>query len=234
MTKKEKKEKKAKKESTVGTTHVLIVTDMSGSMMHLAKDVRGGFNGYIEDLKADKNADKFQVSVTVFDTAYESLCSDAKLADVPVMDSSNYMPRGMTALLDAVGRTITGMGPVDKDDRVLLVIQTDGQENSSKEFTYESVSKLIAQCEKTGQWKMIYLGSDAAAWDQATRMGMQANSVVGTQATSKGTQSAYRGVTHASVAYAAASPGAVSDLDLAAKARFEVDKDDAPEDKEGK
>jgi hypothetical protein len=203
-----------------GTTHVLFVTDMSGSMSPLADDVRGGFNTYIADLAAKPG--NFRLSVTVFDTEFIALCVDTPLAAVPKLDRRNYQPRGGTALFEAVGRTVTGfeerVPDLHPDDRVLVVIQTDGAENSSAVEWRDpgTVAALIKARELGGQWSFIYLGAGVDTWAQARSMGVSRDSYVNVAATSEGTAGTYSGLTHASVAFAAGASGAEASRILSA------------------
>ncbi len=185
---------------TKPTTHVLLITDMSGSMTSLAEDVRGGFNTYLDQLAADGG--KYRLTVTVFDTEFISLCTAAKLTDTPRLTKVNYAPRGMTALLDAVGKTVAefeSRTTLADGDRVLVVVQTDGQENSSQEFTGATIAALIKEREATGRWTFIYLGAGADAWGQGEQLGMHSVNVA---ASSAGTQSSYAGLATASGLYA--------------------------------
>lgn len=196
---------------TKPTTHVLFVTDMSGSMTSLADDVRGGFNTYVDDLKKDA-AGKYRLTVTLFDDRFESLCVAAKLKDVPRLTEQNYKPRASTALLDAVGKTVTEFDarvPTLADgDRVLVVVQTDGAENASREFTRDLIATLIKEREATGKWSFIYLGAGVDAWSQAGGMGFAATSTIHSKNTSGATRSAYTGLTQASIAYSAGATAA--------------------------
>lgn len=207
------------------TTHVLMITDMSGSMHPLAEDVRGGFNSYVQDLRGEANADDYRLTVTVFDTAFEKLCVAAPLADVPTLTEANYQPRGMTALLDAVGKAVAefdaaakgalppGSDDVTGDDRVLVVIQTDGEENCSTEYGYEQIRKLIADREATGKWSFAYLGAGASAWAQGGKLGVQRSSIIQTVNTSAGTRASYSGLYAGTVAYSSGAPaGTVSGI----------------------
>jgi hypothetical protein len=187
------------------TTHVLMCVDMSGSMATLAGDVRGGFNTYVADLA--KDTARYRFTVTLFDTELIPLCVKVKPGDVPQLTAANYAPRGMTALLDAVGKTVTEFEAANptlaEGDRVLLVIQTDGLENSSREFTFDSVKKLITEREAGGRWTVVYLGAGADTWNQAARMGVANRNYVNTAASSVGTRSSYSGLTSGTTAYAA-------------------------------
>lgn len=185
------------------TTHVLIVVDMSGSMQPLAPDVRGGFNEYVKTLAADSDM-TYRLTVTVFDTEFIPLAVDAALADVPELDGRNYHPRGMTALNDAIGKTLGEFdakhGKVKKHERVLVVIQTDGQENSSSEFTTDQVKALIAEKDKSDRWGFIFLGAGPSAWTSGHAYGL-GHSTIATTQTGAGTRSTYSGLAKASASY---------------------------------
>jgi len=184
---------------TKPTTHVLLITDMSGSMGALAEDVRGGFNTYLDELA--KDGGKYRLTVTLFDTEFIPLCTAAKLADTPRLTNVNYAPRGMTALHDAIGKTVAEFESGTKlgeGDRVLVVVQTDGHENSSREFNGVQVAELIKAREATGVWTFIYLGAGPSAWGQGEQLGMRS---VNTAATAGGTRATYAGLATASADY---------------------------------
>lgn len=186
-----------KKKSPI--THVLLVVDMSGSMSMLAEDVRGGFNEFVASLRRDGG--RYRVTATLFDTAFELLCVAAKLRDVPVMTADNYRPRGGTALRDAVGKTLAEFEAtkLGDDERVMVVVQTDGKENSSKEFSAETIAQMIADREKTGRWMFNYLGAGPDAWDQGHSLGFSNN--VHTEKSAGATRSAYSGIAVAAAGY---------------------------------
>jgi len=189
------------------TTYVLVVTDMSGSMSSLANEVRSGLNAYMDELRKSKTEKdlRYRVSVTVFDTEFIPLCVAAKLSDVPALDSKNYTPRGMTALLDAVGKTVAEFEAkvnLEADDRVLLVIQTDGQENSSQEFTWDTIRELLEKRTADARWTVVYLGQGVNAWDQGHRFGGSTQTVKSSHSAGS-TRSVYTGLAAATVSYAA-------------------------------
>lgn len=191
------------------TIHVLIVTDMSGSMSKLAEDVRGGFNSYIADLRKDTDA-TYRVTVCLFDHRYMSLCVNAPLDQVPALDDRNYVPTGSTALLDAVGRTVglfEQATTLEDDDRVLLVIQTDGAENASIEWRFPAINTLLTTREATGKWSVVYLGTGKDSWSQAGAMGINRSHYVNTGDTSAGTAATYSGLATATRSYSKGATG---------------------------
>jgi hypothetical protein len=200
---------------TKPTTHVLMIVDKSGSMQHLATDVRGGFNAYIADLRKDEDR-RYRVTATLFHTQFEPLCTAAKLKDVPALDEVTYRPGGGTALLDAVALTVAGfearVPELADDDRVLVVVQTDGEENSSKEHRGEAGREFIADLIKTretgGKWSFVFVGAGPDTWTQAAGMGFAAASTVSVAATSAGTHDTYTGLAKGTRAYSRGATGA--------------------------
>lgn len=192
-----------------GTTHVLMVVDMSGSMSGLEEDVRGGYNTFLQGLEGDGN---FRITSTRFDHRYMPLCVDEPVASAPLLTRINYAPAGNTALLDAVGRTILDfearVPALGVADKVMLVIQTDGHENASTEHTAESVKKLITERTVEGsKWSVMYIGAGMDTWAQAKSMGLRANSYVQTSGSRGATRTTYSGLSAATRAYSKGASG---------------------------
>lgn len=195
----------------MSTTHVLMVTDMSGSMALLASDVRDGFNGYLDELRTS-DAD-FRISVVLFDTEIDMLCMDARLTDVPRLTRRNYTPAGGTALYDAIGSTAASFDRrvpdlLETADRVLMVIQTDGAENSSMLYSGREIRKLIADKEATGRWSFIFLGAGLSAFREGRNLGLRADQLLRTENTGKSVRDTYSGLSVATRAYSRGATGA--------------------------
>lgn len=139
-------------------------------------DVIGGFNAFIETLRGEPGLPPANVSVTRFDTQVETFWRDLPLADVPRMTGTHFVPRGSTALLDAVGTTLSSV-ETDAADHYLCVIHTDGHENASHEWTKEKVRDLIQRLQALGNWSFAFYGADTDAWDAAQQYGFAASSV---------------------------------------------------------
>lgn len=184
------------------TTYVLLATDVSGSMYLLADDVRGGYNSYLDGL-ADEEEVRYRVTSVLFHTGVTVLCTDAAPADATRLDERNYAPGGGTALLDAIGKVITdfeaAVPKLGKNDRVLLVVQTDGQENSSREYTRQVITKMIKDREAGGRWAAIFVGVGPDKWQQAGGMGF--SSSIAVAATGQGIGDTYSGLGRTSAAY---------------------------------
>ena len=123
------------------TVDLIFLIDKSGSMYGSEEDIIGGFNSFIErETKKDLNTN---VTTIFFAHDYEVLYKRKAIEDVKKLTRNEYMVGGSTALLDAIGRTITSMER-EIDNNVLFVIMTDGYENSSCEYSKAQISNMIA------------------------------------------------------------------------------------------
>lgn len=185
------------------TTHVVMIVDMSGSMSRVQSDVRGGFNSYLDGLQEDGG--DYRITTTLFDTEFINLGVNIPVHVATRLNERNYRARGMTALLDAVGKTIAEfqlrMPELPEGDRGIVVIQTDGQENSSKEYTYEMVNTFLTKLQETG-WGVVYLAAGLDTWDQAARMGVQRGQYTNTSGSNASMRSTYSGLSHGTRSYA--------------------------------
>ena len=156
---------------------VNVILDKSGSMASKLNDVIHGFNAYVDGLDKEDKVD-YLFSLTLFDTqvAYRDVA--LPLAQIKKLDDRSYVPGGNTALNDAIGITVR---KVDAErpqvDKIVTVIMTDGEENSSREWTHDAVRALIDQKEKEGNWTFVFLGAAPDAWDQGKSLGIAAANV---------------------------------------------------------
>lgn len=150
-------------------TDITVVLDRSGSMGMVKKDTIGGFNTFLAEQQAQKGRCIF--SLMQFDTEYEDIYQGADIASVKPLDETTFVPRGMTALNDAIGRTI--QQAAQRDDgkrRILFVIVTDGGENSSVEFKDTAkVKALIKQYDAKQNWDFVYIGANQDAFTVGTQ-----------------------------------------------------------------
>lgn len=169
-----------------GRILISFVADMSGSMYNLADEVRGTINGLVKD-QIDQPGEAF-FTLTVFDTEVETPFNAVPVQEMPEISEATYMPRGMTALLDAIGKTVRETESAVKrlnPDQVLFMVMTDGQENSSKEWKRDQIVKLLEekQSDKKDPWQVVFTGADIDVWDDASKMGV--NSIGNTMAFAK-------------------------------------------------
>lgn len=169
-----------------------LVVDRSGSMVSIQPDMQGGINTLIKEQSVVEGSTCL-LSLAQFDTLYDEVYTDVDLTrEIP---EYVLVPRGMTALYDAVGRTITSLGArlaaMPEDDRpgkVMFVIVTDGLENASKEFTGLRVKDLVDRQTNDYQWEFVYLGANQDAFDVAAILGVAAANTMNYGANTVGTQ----------------------------------------------
>ena len=166
--------------STNGKQRVLVnvILDKSGSMGSKVNDTIHGFNSYVAELKKEEQVE-YSFSLTLFDTNILNRHVAVKLADVKALDDATYRPGGNTALNDAIGITVR---KVESDkpqvDKVITVIMTDGEENSSQEWGHEAVRRLIQSKEREGNWTFVFLGAALDTWVQGERYGIASQNVL--------------------------------------------------------
>jgi uncharacterized protein YegL len=183
-------------------TKIIFVIDESGSMSSAANDVRGGFNSYVEDLRASGMA--YSLTAIKFGTRVRPLFADLPLAEVPLLDATNYTPRDTTALYDALGHAFavarekwaTTEKPYGSDP-VICVIMTDGFENASRDYDRASIVDGIAKRQQAGNWSFIYMGADQDAWPEASKLGIAQGNTM--SYASGQTEQAFAGLSDATV-----------------------------------
>lgn len=148
-----------------GKTHILFVLDESGSMAIVRDKTISGFNEFVANLKNDHGEASVVFSLVKFNTEFKPVFVSKSLNILPELDYSNYSPSGLTALFDAVAYGVnTILSGMPDEDRALVIIMTDGEENSSKEFNREQIFNLIAEKEQSGNWTFTYLGANQDSW----------------------------------------------------------------------
>lgn len=142
----------------------VFLLDCSGSMESCWDDTIGGFNSFLVDQKPTGGS----LTLVQFDHEYQLTYERLKIDEVPPLSRETYKPRGSTALLDAIGRLIKEWNSPSNPSVVIL---TDGQENSSNNFTKAHVKDLIEQKTKEG-WTFAYLGANQDAFAEAGSIGI--------------------------------------------------------------
>lgn len=131
-----------------------------------------GYNEYIQELQKD-TTNELEFTLTKFNTAAHTVFIKQPLKEVPELNHTRYCPSGGTALYDAISYAIRNVeNGVRTTDKALVVILTDGHENSSRETTKEQISNLISAKEELGNWTFAYLGANQDAWDSAQAIGI--------------------------------------------------------------
>jgi hypothetical protein len=156
-------------------TKVLVnfIQDRSGSMATVWAETLSGFKEFVKDLKekGEKDGIDYLFSLTTFDTLIEQPINGKPIKDVKEDALAEFGPRGSTALYDAVGKALEGV-KADTISKFIAVVVTDGQENSSREWTKEALNAAIEAKLNAGNWSFVYLGTQPETWDDATSIGV--------------------------------------------------------------
>lgn len=172
-------------------TEIVFILDKSGSMAGLEADTIGGFNAMID--KQRRLEGEAWVSTVLFDHKSTVLHDRLKLDLIPNMTDRDYCVGGSTALLDAIGGAIHHIvnihkyaRPEDVPTRTLFVITTDGMENASRRYDYDTVRKLI-EAQKERGWEFLFLGANIDAAAEAKRFGIDENHAANYHCDAEGT-----------------------------------------------
>ena len=181
-------------------TSINVVMDKSGSMSSLRDDTIGSFNQFLTEQQSLTN-DETIFSLALFNDKYEMVYDCVPITEVKPLTSEKYSPDGWTALHDAVAKTINNtsakfkaMKEEDRPSKIILVVITDGHENSSREFNAAKVRTLLDLHQSEYKWQVVYLGAGSEMFDtkeQAMDMGFTKSSSYSYNSTQRGTQSLY-------------------------------------------
>ncbi len=166
-----------------GLSEIVFILDKSGSMNGLEADTIGGYNSFLE--KQKKVEGEAFVSTVLFSDRSEVVHDRVPIGKIEAMNDSQYSVGGCTALLDAIGGAIHHIGNVhkyardeDRPEHTIFVITTDGQENSSCEYSYEKIKKIITKKQEKYNWEFIFLGANMDAIAEAGKLGIQRDHAV--------------------------------------------------------
>lgn len=166
-------------------TTIVMILDASGSMRPLTQDVIGSVGQFIEEQK--KVGDNFDVTMYAFNT---------KLFKIE--DISQYLAMGSTALIDAVckvidetGKRLSDMNEFDRPDKVVMMIMTDGEENSSVEHTQEELKARVELQQNTYSWKFVFTGANIDSFATGNSYGVSQNTTKNFESTPRGVKNLY-------------------------------------------
>ena len=175
-------------------TLIAVLLDRSGSMESIKSDTEGGFNAFVADQAGHPG--EARVTLAQFDTEYEIVYANRPVAEVAPLA---LQPRGMTALYDSIGRLITDVGAElvavpesERPGKVIVVVLTDGHENSSTEWSHDAVAAVIKRQERDYAWDFVFLGANMDAVAIGQQMGFGADRSMTYAATGAGVANAFK------------------------------------------
>lgn len=143
----------------------LFILDKSGSMHTIATDTIGGYNSFVEQQKSFGGT----MSLYVFSDNVSVVYKGINIDNVMPLTASDYVPCGSTALLDAIGITLDTS---DLDDKTMVIILTDGEENASVKYNLKQIKSMIDKYSEAGV-TFMYLGANQDAFSEATKLGIR-------------------------------------------------------------
>ena len=183
-------------------TELVFILDRSGSMCRLEEDTMGGFNSLIK--KQRRQEGKCLVTTVLFDDEFDTIHNRVPLEDVKDMTKEEYFVGGCTALLDAVGETISKIDSLQGDtvrdkmpQKTVFVIITDGMENASRKYSAVEVKKMIEKQKEKYGWEFLFLGANIDAVETASHMGISSDRAVTYHPDEKGTRTNFEAVSKA-------------------------------------
>ena len=184
-------------------TEIIYVLDRSGSMWHLADDAVGGYNAFLAEQRAKEDGE-YRITTVLFNDKAETIVHHLDVRNASDLTAGKYDPNGMTALLDAVGITIDGVGKyyasLPEDERpgkVIFLIMTDGLENCSIHYSRSQIQEMIQHQETKYNWTFLLVGAGIDAYEASADIGIAAINTVSVSATDRGISNMYTSMSNA-------------------------------------
>ena len=195
-------------------TWINFILDKSGSMSGIQSDTIGGFNSYLKDLQ--KRKEKVLFTLSMFDTEIKRICTNLDVKKVEPLNDNIYQPGGNTALYDAVMETVEDLHKevknMENKPAILVVVMTDGEENSSAKHDQKCFRDFVKKSEREGNWTFVYLGANQNSWANASQVGLAMGNVGNWSADSEGTRGAFASLSANSVTFMASADAGVKNV----------------------
>ena len=183
------------------TTDITVILDRSGSMDAIKQSTIESYNSFLKHQKSDGL--KTSITLAQFDDEFEMVYEGENIESVEYLNSTTYIPRGMTALLDAIGTSIKRTKKRLKlneneanANNVIIVIITDGMENASIKYSRRHIFQKIRKMEEKSGWKFIFLAANQDAIEEGSRIGINRNRALTFMHNDKGIHYAMHSLSH--------------------------------------
>lgn len=177
-------------------TSINVIIDSSGSMNKLANDTIEGFNAFLAEQKLLPG--EATISLTTFNTNVVNVYNQIPIQEASPLTSKNYSTLGGTALLDAVGTAIDSLGnklsllkEEEKPSKVLFLIMTDGEENSSREYSKEKIKNMVSHQQDKYNWAFVFVGANIDSFLEGASIGMNYSNTMNFAPSSEGVKEIY-------------------------------------------
>ena len=158
---------------------VVGLLDRSGSMRGREDDTIGGWNSMIDQIRLDKGNDIIICDLYLFDHELNEIYTEKLIDNVTDLEKNDFVPRGQTAIDDALGFTLRRVIDNKENDSsifdsCIVALSTDGYENASKQYTCAHVKDLIKQAQQLNI-TVLYLAAGQDAIEAAANRGISAD-----------------------------------------------------------
>ena len=179
-------------------TEFLYIIDASGSMYGVTADVIGGFNSFLKEQNALE--DKAYLTTVLFNSIVKPLYQSKDIHSIEFLDKGIYKASGTTALFDAIGSSVLSLSERAKTKKVMVIIMTDGYENSSKLFSRSKIKRII-EMKTTEGWEFIFAGANIDVDKVSDSIGIRKNRRMEYKSDSEGTRKIYERMSKITSAY---------------------------------
>lgn len=191
-------------------TIITFLLDRTGSMQSVKPQTIQSFNTYLDTLKRG-DADIDFTFVQFDSMSLDKICVRSAVKDVQPLTDSTYQPRAWTPLIDAAYKTIKAVEASLKDEKVkvIICIQTDGNENSSTEYSWKQLNDLIKEKMDQG-WQFNFMGAGIDAYTQGNKMGIPVDNTVAYSTDLRSTQASFGATASNAINFARGLSGSTS------------------------
>ena len=170
------------------STSIWLLIDRSGSMATIKDAVIEGVDGFIDSQRNDPR--DVVVTIAQFDSRdpYEVLVERYPIEEVRSI-RRGFQPRGGTPLYDAIGQLLDHAESSPRGEDRLVVVMTDGEENSSQYWRRDAIFERIGVLRRRG-WTFVFLGANQDSYAVGRQLGFAEGSVSNFVADGEGTRMA--------------------------------------------
>jgi hypothetical protein len=172
-----------------------------------ASEVITNFNTFLREQQSVEG--KAKLTLALFDDKYEVVHNKVDIMDVKPLTAETYFVRGMTAMNDAIGKTLSNM---QKKKNAIVLVHTDGHENASKEFDAATVKTLVDELKK--KWEFIFVGGEIDAQQIGSKLGFDLSKSLRVSNDTAGNANVYAAFAATTMAYRSGGKVASDAIDL--------------------
>ena len=183
-------------------TEIKVLLDNSGSMNRIKDDSIGGYNEFLSLQKESENHINIYWSLYFFNNYYEQQFTNKNIKDVEFMKNEDFRPHGGTALYDAIGKLLNDTIEEPHKNYIVVII-TDGIENSSKLYTPQAIKAMIhnktseLRNESQASWDFVYLGANQDSFLESAKLGINKDATMDYNTNEKSVKALYKSVSDA-------------------------------------